>query len=484
MDTQKLRQRILDLAIRGKLVPQDPNDEPASVLLERIRAEKERLIAEGKIKRPKAKKSTDKSHYQQFTPPFDIPDSWEWVRLEDIARIGTGATPSKSNRKYYGGNINWVSSSATSSLYVDVPTDFITELALKETNCEIYPIGTLLMAMYGEGKTRGQVTELRIEAASNQACAAIIPHIAATKNFVKLYLLANYYQLRRLAEGGNQPNLNLGKISSLYIPIPPVQEQQRILEQYRYIIESIELIEKSKALLGERIYTVKSKILDLAMQGKLVPQDPADEPAADMLRRINPKAKIITDNPHYTQLPDNWTLTRIKDVFEVNPKNKASNNIQAGFVPMASIHDGYSNKFHYDVKQWGEIKSGFTHFADGDIAVAKISPCLENRKSMILRELPNGIGAGTTELLIFRSTILIPEFSLLFFKSNNFIKCCTGTFNGVVGQQRVGKSIVEDIHIPIPPLNIQRTIVQGVQEWFNCLDNILVSISNERDSLI
>ena len=484
MDTQKLRQRILDLAIRGKLVPQDPNDEPASVLLERIRAEKERLIAEGKIKRPKAKKSTDKSHYQNFTPPFDIPESWEWVRLEDIARIGTGATPSKSNRKYYGGNINWVSSSATSSLYVDVPTDFITELALKETNCEIYPIGTLLMAMYGEGKTRGQVTELRIEAASNQACAAIIPYVPSTKNFVKLYLLANYYQLRRLAEGGNQPNLNLGKISSLYIPIPPVQEQQRILEQYRYIIESIELIEKSKALLGERIYTVKSKILDLAMQGKLVPQDPADEPATDMLRRINPKAKIITDNPHYTQLPDNWVLTRIKDLFEINPKNKASDDIQAGFVPMASIHDGYSNKFHYDVKQWGEIKSGFTHFADGDIAVAKISPCLENRKSMILRELPNGIGAGTTELLIFRSTILIPEFSLLFFKSNNFIKCCTGTFNGVVGQQRVGKSIVEDIHIPIPPLNIQRTIVQRVQEWFNCLDNILVSISNERDSLI
>ena len=169
-------------------------------------------------------------------------------------------------------------------------------------------------------------------------------------------------------------------------------------------------------------------------------------------------------------------LTRIKDVFEINPKNKVSDNIQAGFVPMASIHDGYSDKFRYDVKQWGEIKSGFTHFADGDIAVAKISPCLENRKSMILRELPNGIGAGTTELLIFRSTILIPEFSLLFFKSNNFIKCCTGTFNGVVGQQRVGKSIVEDIHIPIPPLNTQRAIIERVQGWFNCLDNIIVSL--------
>ena len=277
----------------------------------------------------------------------------------------------------------------------------------------------------------------------------------------------------------SQDNLN-----NIHLPIPPIEEQRRILTMIESLMSIICEIRESKQQLSQSIALTKSKILDLAMQGKLVPQDPADEPAAEMLRRVNPKAKIITDNPHYPQLPDNWVLTRIKDVFEINPKNKASDNIQAGFVPMASIHDGYSNKFHYDVKQWGEIKSGFTHFADGDIAVAKISPCLENRKSMILRDLPNGIGAGTTELLIFRSTILIPEFSLLFFKSDNFIKCCTGTFNGVVGQQRVGKSIVEDIHIPIPPLNIQRTIVQGVQEWFNCLDNILVSISNERDSLI
>lgn len=177
-------------------------------------------------------------------------------------------------------------------------------------------------------------------------------------------------------------------------------------------------------------------------------------------------------------MPNNWILARIKDVFEINPKNKISDDIEAGFVPMASIHDGYSDKFHYEVKLWGVIKSGFTHFANGDIAVAKISPCLENRKSMILRNLPNGIGAGTTELLVFRSTILIPEFSLLFFKSDNFIKQCTGTFNGVVGQQRVGKSIVEDIHIPITPLNTQRAIVKRVQKWFDCLDKILISLSN------
>ena len=483
MDTQKLRRRILDLAIRGKLVPQDPNDEPASVLLDRIRAEKERLISEGKIKRPKAKKSTDKSHYQQFTPPFDIPESWEWVRLEKIGEIVTGSTPSKSDTSNYGCEYPFYKpNDLEQGFYTTKSNDNLSAKGMAAAR-EL-PIGSVLVTCIGA--TIGKTGLIRTKGASNQQINAIIPNMAVDSEYLYYIIIGEYFQnsIKQRASSTTLPILNKGDFSKLLIPIPPKEEQKRLTGLILSLFDVISNIENAALSLKDSVKTAKSKILDLAMLGKLVPQDPADEPAADMLRRVNPKAKIITDNPHYPQLPDNWVLTRIKDVFEVNPKNKASNNIQAGFVPMASIHDGYSNKFHYDVKQWGEIKSGFTHFADGDIAVAKISPCLENRKSMILRELPNGIGAGTTELLIFRSTILIPEFSLLFFKSNNFIKCCTGTFNGVVGQQRVGKSIVEEIHIPIPPLNIQRTIVQRVQEWFNCLDNILVSISNERDSLI
>lgn len=464
MDTQKLRQRILDLAIRGKLLPQDPNDEPASVLLDRIRAEKERLIAEGKLKRPKAKKSTDKSHYQNFTPPFDIPASWQWVRLGDYVinrdgeRVPIASTiRSKQSNKiydYYGaaGAIDKVDNYIFDERLLLIGEDGANLLSRTKDN-----------AFFADGKYW----------VNNHA------HVLDSSDkflleFVALYI--NTIPLDDYITGSAQPKLSQDNLNNIHLPIPPIEEQRRILTMIESLMSIICEIRESKQQLSQSIALTKSKILDLAMQGKLVPQDPADEPAADMLRRINPKAKIITDNPHYPQLPDNWVLTRIKDVFEINPKNKASDNIQAGFVPMASIHDGYSNKFHYDVKQWGEIKSGFTHFADGDIAVAKISPCLENRKSMILRDLPNGIGAGTTELLIFRSTILIPEFSLLFFKSDNFIKCCTGTFNGVVGQQRVGKSIVEDIHIPIPPLNTQRAIIERVQGWFNCLDNIIVSL--------
>lgn len=124
----------------------------------------------------------------------------------------------------------------------------------------------------------------------------------------------------------------------------------------------------------------------------------------------------------------------------------------------------------------GEIESGFTHFADGDIAVAKISPCLENRKSMVLSNLPNGIGAGTTELHVFRPLCVDALYGLYFFKSDCFIKNCVGTFNGVVGQQRVGKSIVEEIHFPLPPLTEQHRIVAKIEELFAQLDKIEASL--------
>ena len=158
---------------------------------------------------------------------------------------------------------------------------------------------------------------------------------------------------------------------------------------------------------------------------------------------------------HYENLPNGWCYASIKEVFKINPRNKADDSSKAGFISMTNISDGYFNTFRYETRQWYEVKTGFTHFADGDIAVAKISPCLENRKSIILKDLPNGIGAGTTELYIFRSQCIDAKYGLFFFKSDYFINQCINSFNGVVGQQRVSKSIIEDIDIAIPPLEEQ-----------------------------
>ena len=275
--------------------------------------------------------------------------------------------------------------------------------------------------------------------------------------------------------GVKMPRLSTNDACKGMVPLPPLSEQQRIVMEIDKWLALIDQIEQGKADLQNTIKQTKSKILDLAIHGKLVPQDPNDEPAIKLLKRINPDFTPC-DNGHYAQLPQGWYYSTIKDIFIINPKIKADDNIEAGFVPMANITDGYNNIFKYETKRWGKIKTGFTHFADGDIAVAKISPCLENRKSVVLKGLPNGIGAGTTELHIFRPQLIDVQFGLCFFKSEHFINQCVGSFNGVVGQQRVSKNIIENMIIAIPPINEQKRIVCAVHEIFAKLDVIMESL--------
>ena len=202
-----------------------------------------------------------------------------------------------------------------------------------------------------------------------------------------------------------------------------------------------------------------------------MPQDPNDEPAIDLLRRINPSF-VPCDNAHYENVPDSWAICQIKDVFQINPKTRADDGMDAGFVPMTNIQDSFKNSIRYEPRLWGNIKKGYTHFKNGDIVVAKISPCLENRKSAVIVGLPNGIGAGTTELNVFRSEYVLPLYGLFFFKSDYFISQCVGSFNGVVGQQRVSTRVIEDIEFPLPPLKEQEHIFNKINELFKILDDI------------
>ncbi|WP_332406134.1 restriction endonuclease subunit S [Vibrio metschnikovii] len=222
----QLKQTILQLAVMGKLVPQDPNDEPASELLKRIAEEKAQLVKEKKIKKQKAL-----SPISEDEKPFELPSGWEWERIGTFGIVGTGATPSRSNPKYWDDpKYNWVSSGETSELFVNTTKEKVSELAIQETNVSIYPSGTLIVAMYGQGKTRGQITELTEPAGTNQACAAIqlIEKNEPHKDFVKLYFRKSYEELRSNAAGGAQPNLNVGKVQSTVIAVPPLNEQRRI----------------------------------------------------------------------------------------------------------------------------------------------------------------------------------------------------------------------------------------------------------------
>ena len=171
-------------------------------------------------------------------------------------------------------------------------------------------------------------------------------------------------------------------------------------------------------------------------------------------------------------MPEGWALSTVIDVFQINPKNYADDATEAGFVPMTNISDGFDDRFSFELKPWKSIKTGFTHFRNGDVAVAKISPCMENRKSFVVRRLPQEIGAGTTELFVFRSRQIVPEYGLLFFKSEFFILNCVGSFNGVVGQQRVARRTIEEMPFPIPPVAEQKRIIQRVGSIFRMISEV------------
>ena len=231
---EDMKKSILQYAIQGKLVEQRPEEGTGEELYRQIQAEKQQLIKEGKIKK---EKPLDEIAEDEI--PFDIPESWKWVRVGNVFNVGTGMTPLKTEVKFYqNGTIPWVTSSLTSQRYIADAETKITEYALENTSLAIYPAHTLIVAMYGQGKTRGQVSELLIDATVNQACAAL-GNIVVDKclvSYTYYFFLFNYEMLRKKAEGTSQPNLNVGKIKETLIPLPPLAEQKRIVAKLEEIL--------------------------------------------------------------------------------------------------------------------------------------------------------------------------------------------------------------------------------------------------------
>ena len=165
-------------------------------------------------------------------------------------------------------------------------------------------------------------------------------------------------------------------------------------------------------------------------------------------------------------------MVSVSDLFLLNPKSELDDNMKVGFIPMALVEDGFSGNHFYEERTWKDVKRGYCHFQNGDIGIAKISPCFENRKSTIFKNLPNTYGAGTTELVILRPIKVYTKFYLYLFKSDWYVKEGTKYFKGVVGQQRVHKEIFTDLYIPFPPFAEQQRIVEEIEYWFALIDQI------------
>ena len=305
MDTKKLRQKILDLAIRGKLVPQDPNDEPASVLLERIKAEKGRLIKEGKIKKSKKSvKTSDTPHYENV--PFEVPKGWVWTTLEETLELVSGQDfpPEKYNANIAGiPYIIGASNIENEQLVINRWTEFPS----------VYShLNDLLVVCKGAGVGKMAINNIGTVHIARQIQAVRSYTNCTNIRYIKIVVKNNIESIVSKANG-LIPGLKRGLLLSLQIPLPPLAEQQRIVTEIEKWFAIIDQIERDKADLQATIKQVKSKILDLAIHGKLVPQDPNDEPAIELLKRINPDFTLC-DNGHYTQLPEGWAVCRLEQI--------------------------------------------------------------------------------------------------------------------------------------------------------------------------
>ena len=418
---------------------------------------------------------SDTPHYGNV--PFEIPSSWVWCKLENITVLIEDCPHTTAKDEGEGYPLVRTPNIGEGQLLLDGVHRVSKEVYDKRNIRAVPQVNDIIYAREAPAGNAAVIRENE-QVCLGQRTVLIRPMDTLIDSVWLTYAILAPYSRNHLtskATGSTVSHVNMASIRPFDLPLPPISEQHRIVAEIRRWFALIDQIEQGKSDLQATIKQTKNKILDLAIHGKLVPQDPNDEPAIELLKRINLDFTPC-DNGHYTQLPDGWCYATIKEVFIINPKNKADDDVEVGFVPMANITDGYNNTFKYETKQWGKIKTGFTHFANGDIAVAKISPCLENRKSVVLKGLPNGIGVGTTELHVFRPLFLDVQYGLYFFKSDYFISQCVGSFNGVVGQQRVSKNIIENMIIAIPPINEQKRIACAVHKIFAKLDMIMESL--------
>ena len=313
MDTKKLRQKILDLAIHGKLVPQDPNDEPASVLLEHIKAEKERLIKEGKIKgSKKSAKASDTPHYGNM--PFEVPDNWVWCKLKDcchiVGRIGFRGYTKDDLVPEKQGAITLSPSNIVENIMNYDKCTYISWAKFEESP-EIKVIdGDILLVKTGSSFGKCALVSNLPQKATINPQFVVLKYIQIEKQYLTWVLQSGYARIcyENFVLGTAIPTFTQAVLGDMLIPLPSINEQQRIIAEIKHWFALIDQIEQDKSDLQTAIRQTKSKILDLAIHGKLVLQNPNDEPASELLKRINPKAEITCDNGHYPQLPDSWTI--------------------------------------------------------------------------------------------------------------------------------------------------------------------------------
>ena len=404
----------------------------------------------------KCKVTVDTSHYPKEVP-FEVPDGWCWCYLNSIGRWQSGATPSRGVNAYYGGTIPWLKTGDLNDDYVkDIP-ERITDKALKETSVKLNPEGSVLIAMYGA--TIGKVGILTYPATTNQACCACSELCGVDNRYLFYFLISHKDEFIRQAGGGAQPNISKEIIVNTPMPVPPIEEQKRIVYEIEKWFRIIKVIDDSELSIRAVTDTCKAKILDLAIHGKLVPQDQNDEPAIELLRRINPDF-TPSDNLHYEEtLPLGWSLCRLEDILEYEQP-------QAYIVKSTD----YSEEYETPVLTPGKsFILGYTNESDGICNTLPVIIFDDFTTESKYVDFPFKVKSSAMKILRVKGEIDIRY--VTFFMS---ITRLTGD-----SHKRYWISEYSKLCIPLPPLQEQKRIVAKIVELNEQLDRLSADIQRD-----
>ena len=511
MDTKALRQKILDLAIRGKLVPQDPNDEPASVLLERIRAEKQQMVKDGKLKPKDIKNDTvifkgdDNLHYEKFSDgtvkciedeiPFELPDNWEWVRLGSICPYGDNkAIPSDSISES-----SWILDLEDIEKDIGLIKHYATKTERNSvSNKYAFTTGQLLYS-----KLRPYLNKVVIATKDGYCTTEILPLIFygnISAKYMQIFMMSPTFlaYVNMISYGVKMPRLGTSDGKNALIAIPPINEQLRIREQFDIIIPLLCKIEKHSDTLHSNVLATKSKILDLAIRGKLVPQDPNDEPASVLLEHIraekeelikqgrikrNKKESVIfkgDDNSYYQDLPSNWIKIRLSTISEIITKGTtprggkvAYSQSGIGFLRAENIA-GYdkldlSNLNYIDEESHNNyLKRSI--LKENDILIT-IAGTLGRTAIVTQQALPLNTNQAVAIIRLVNNRLINVKY-LVYALNSPIIKSDLLAKSVDMAIPNLSLENIADCNISLPPLAEQKRIVDEIEKIFAVLDDI------------
>lgn len=522
MDTKALRQKVLDLAIRGKLVPQDPNDEPASVLLERIRQQKQQMVKEGKLKAKDIKNDSiiyvgeDNLHYEKFADgtvkciedeiPFELPDGWAWSRIGPLCEYITSG--SRGWAQYY---------SDTGSLFLRMGNLSRDSFELRMDNLQRVNLpdnaegvrtrvteNDLLFSITAEIGMLGLIPADFEEAYINQHVGLIrFLKDAQTKYFPYILMSDFCRDQYYTTQSGMKNSFRLDNIQNILAPIPPWDEQIRIAEKLRGIWVRIQQIDTESVAASDIISRAKSKILDLAVRGQLIPQDPNDEPASVLLERIRAEKEALIkagkikrdkkesvifrgeDNSYYEKigeklseydvddLPCGWDIASFSQINmfmseNVDPSNSPDEMFELYSVPNFEVGTP-------EIITGKEIGSSKQSVCENDVLVCKINPRI-NRVWITGHITPYRF-LGSSEWIVFRNHLLYAPYLKYYFSSPYFRELMLSNVSGVGGSlMRAQPESVKKYPVLIPPYQEQIRITKRIDELFAALAAIEKSL--------